>query len=94
MALLLQGALTAGLPPSAAKLPMSPEEVAASYEAQDERRRSPKTTRARRQRRGQPDTARSGTARSGTARSGGRSPKSRSAAPGETTSGASSLPSG
>jgi Domain of unknown function (DUF4192) len=94
MALLLQGALTAGLPPSAAKLPMSPEEVAASYEAQDERRRSPKTTRARRQRRGQPDTAVSGTARSGTARSGGRSSKSRSAAPGETTSGASSLPSG
>ena len=31
MALLLLDAVSAGLPPSAARLPMTPEEVAASY---------------------------------------------------------------
>ncbi len=35
MALLLGDALTAGLPPSAARLPMTPAEVAASYATQD-----------------------------------------------------------
>ena len=35
MALLLQEALDAGMPPSAATLPMTPEEVAASYAARD-----------------------------------------------------------
>ena len=34
MARLLAGALAAGLPPSAARLPMTPEEVAASYDRQ------------------------------------------------------------
>jgi Domain of unknown function (DUF4192) len=34
MALLLEGALQAGLPPSAARLPMTPAEVAASYASQ------------------------------------------------------------
>jgi len=31
MALLLRDALAAGIPPSAARLPMTPDEVAASY---------------------------------------------------------------
>ena len=35
MALLLRDALTAGLPPSTARLPMTPEEVAASYDDRD-----------------------------------------------------------
>ena len=35
MALLLQEALDAGMPPSAATLPMTPEQVAASYAARD-----------------------------------------------------------
>jgi len=35
MALLLRDALAAGMPPSAARLPMTPEEVAASYTAND-----------------------------------------------------------
>ncbi len=39
MALLLLEAVAGGLPPSAAKLPMTPEEVAASYAAVDGRRR-------------------------------------------------------
>jgi len=61
MALLIGGALQAGLPPSAAKLPMTPEQVARSYAAQSAKARS----RERRKR--QPDSARS---RSGRARSG------------------------
>jgi hypothetical protein len=37
MALLLRQVITAGTPPSLARLPMTPEEVAASYdEAEDE----------------------------------------------------------
>ena len=40
MALLLQEALEAGMPPSAATLPMTPEEVAASYAARDSARPS------------------------------------------------------
>jgi len=39
MARLIAGALQAGLPPSAARLPMSPSQVAASYAVQDEKRR-------------------------------------------------------
>jgi Domain of unknown function (DUF4192) len=39
MALLIADALQAGLPPSAAKLPMSPKQVAASYAAQENSRR-------------------------------------------------------
>jgi Domain of unknown function (DUF4192) len=39
MALLLSDAIGGGLPPSAARLPMTPEEVAASYAAPDRRRR-------------------------------------------------------
>lgn len=39
MALLIADALQAGLPPSAAKLPMSPKQVAASYAAQENNRR-------------------------------------------------------
>jgi len=39
MALLIADALQAGLPPSAAKLPMSPKQVAASYAAQENIRR-------------------------------------------------------
>ena len=35
MALLLRDALTAGLPPSTARLPMTPEEVSASYDERD-----------------------------------------------------------
>jgi hypothetical protein len=41
MALLLSDALTAGLPPSAAKLPMTPAEVAASYDPRRARSRRP-----------------------------------------------------
>jgi hypothetical protein len=44
MALLLLDAVGAGLPPSAARLPMTPEEVAASYASQG----APKAKRARR----------------------------------------------
>jgi hypothetical protein len=44
MALLLLDAIGAGLPPSAARLPMTPEEVAASYASQG----GPKAKRARR----------------------------------------------
>ena len=40
MALLLQEALDAGMPPSAATLPMTPEQVAASYAARDTTRPS------------------------------------------------------
>jgi hypothetical protein len=40
MALLLQEALDAGMPPSAATLPMTPEQVAASYAARDSTRPS------------------------------------------------------
>jgi hypothetical protein len=36
MARLLGQALDAGLPPSAARLPMTPDEVAATYEAAEE----------------------------------------------------------
>jgi hypothetical protein len=39
MALLIAGALQAGLPPSAARLPMTPSQVAASYAAQGKRQR-------------------------------------------------------
>jgi hypothetical protein len=39
MALLLSDAIGGGLPPSAARLPMTPEEVAASYAAPDRRRK-------------------------------------------------------
>ena len=47
MALLLRDALTAGLPPSTARLPMTPEEVSASYDERDRRRLSePTRTRA------------------------------------------------
>ena len=37
MALLLRDTIDAGTPPSLARLPMTPEEVAASYAADDER---------------------------------------------------------
>ena len=40
MALLLQEALDAGMPPSAATLPMTPEQVAESYAARDSTRPS------------------------------------------------------
>jgi hypothetical protein len=40
MALLLRDALDAGAPPSMARLPMTPEEVAASYDAAEEARRA------------------------------------------------------
>jgi hypothetical protein len=39
MALLIGGAVQAGMPPSAARLPMSPTQVAASYATQDAKRR-------------------------------------------------------
>jgi hypothetical protein len=55
MALLLADAIEAGLPPSAARLPMTPEEVAASYEYSERETGS---------------TARSAAAESGTAGSG------------------------
>jgi len=61
MALLIGGALQAGLPPSAAKLPMTPEQVARSYAVQAAKARS------RQRKKRQPDSARS---RSGRARSG------------------------
>jgi Domain of unknown function (DUF4192) len=51
MGLLIESALQAGLPPSAAKLPMTPEQVARSYAAQ--------YAKARKRRRRQPDSARS-----------------------------------
>jgi hypothetical protein len=35
MATLLREVITAGAPPALARLPMTPEEVAASYEGQD-----------------------------------------------------------
>lgn len=47
MALLLGEALQAGLPPSAARLPMTPAEVAASYAAQEAGPGRPKRTGAR-----------------------------------------------
>lgn len=47
MALLLDEALRAGLPPSAARLPMTPAEVAASYEVQEANRRQPDKARSR-----------------------------------------------
>jgi hypothetical protein len=47
MALLLRDILDAGVPPSAARLPMTPEEVAASYERPRRRRRG-RTGRAAR----------------------------------------------
>jgi hypothetical protein len=82
MALLIGGALQAGLPPSAAKLPMSPQQVAKSYADQ--------AAKARARRKRQPDSARSrsGRARSGSAKSSG------SGKSGSTTSGASKRPSG
>jgi hypothetical protein len=51
MGLLIESALQAALPPSAAKLPMTPEQVARSYAAQ--------YAKARKPRRRQPDSARS-----------------------------------
>ena len=45
MAALIGGAVQAGMPPSAARLPMSPSQVAASYARQDAKRRR-KTERA------------------------------------------------
>jgi hypothetical protein len=62
MALLLGGALEAGLPPSAAKLPMTPAEVAASYAAQAVGAGQPGRAGSRRPKRAgsnQPDSARS-----------------------------------
>jgi Domain of unknown function (DUF4192) len=60
MAALIGGAVQAGLPPSAAKLPMSPSQVAASYATQeaDRRRRAERAAK----RGGSPATARAGTA--------------------------------
>jgi hypothetical protein len=83
MALLIGDALHAGLPPSAAKLPMTPEQVAKSYADQAGKARSRARTK------GQPDSARSRSrrARSGSATSG-------STTSGSTTSGASKRPSG
>ena len=46
MALLLRDALTAGLPPATARLPMTPEEVSASYDERDRRRLRAARTRA------------------------------------------------
>jgi Domain of unknown function (DUF4192) len=60
MGLLIESALQAGLPPSAAKLPMTPEQVARSYAAQ--------AAKARKRRKRQPVSARSSPAGS---RSGG-----------------------
>ena len=52
MALLIRDAIAGGLPPSAAELPMTPEDVAASYEEQDrQRERSPGSSRQARARR-------------------------------------------
>jgi Domain of unknown function (DUF4192) len=56
MGLLIDSALQAGLPPSAARLPMTPEQVARSYAAQ--------AAKARKRRKRQPDSARSSPARS------------------------------
>ncbi len=62
MALLLSGALQAGLPPSAAKMPMTPAEVAGSYAAVGN------GTAVGRPTTGRPTTGRSTTGRSTTAR--------------------------
>ncbi len=76
MALLLNSALQAGLPPSAAKMPMTPAEVAGSYAAAVDNAPVSRDTTARRS-----GTRRSGTQRSGARRSGGQ----RSAARGRST---------
>jgi Domain of unknown function (DUF4192) len=76
MALLILDALGAGMPPSAARLPMTPKEVAASYASQD----GPKPKRGRSGRRssqpsrpsGRAGGVRDGAVRSGRTRPGGR----------------------
>jgi hypothetical protein len=64
MALLIGGALQAGLPPSAVKLPMTPEEVARSYAARSRK------TRTRKKRQPESAPSRSGRTPSGTTTSG------------------------
>jgi Domain of unknown function (DUF4192) len=99
MALLLERALQAGLPPSAARLPMTPDEVAASYAAKDGGPRRSGRGRARQPKPTGGGDGAAGTRQRDSARS--RPSGSRSAGPGSAgpgsgaaTSGASSRPSG
>ncbi len=81
MALLLGRALEGGLPPSAARLPMTPAQVAASYAAQRKQAGKAQPDRARSRSAGARSRAPGARSRASGARSGGR------------TSGASSSPS-
>ncbi len=72
MARLLGQALDAGLPPSAARLPMTPEEVEASYAGTDRAERADRAGRGGRARR--PASARSSSARGATTRPASRRP--------------------
>jgi hypothetical protein len=98
MALLIGEALHAGLPPSAAKLPMTPAQVAASYAAQQARQGGLEQTAPRTGGRRGPSKPPQTAARQPKAGSGRQPERARSraagTASGATTSGASRRPSG